>query len=397
MITPRRSIRTRFSYVALSACVALGASGLPAAANGQRPAAVSGVVTDATGAPIIEAQVTVEGSAATSVTDTLGRFQFAAVPVGSATIRARRLGFAPVSAEVVVPSGGLDRVSIRLSALPTVLDPVPVRASTVEFTGRLSGYYERLARRGGGQFITREQIDRDNPRMLTHLLQHMPGVTANRIRGGGNGVRMRGRNCAPLVWMDGVPMPAGEVDLDAFPPNSLHGIELYLGSTTAPARYTHVRDRSSCGTILLWSRGVDTDPITRTPRTAAYLERLVTSASVFTADQVDEPARLDQNHTLEIAYPPGLFAAKVGGIVLAEFVVDAGGGVERETFGIVSSPHPLFSDAVRQALTRALYKPALRQGVPVRQLVQQPFEFSVFSPRSSEAEADSARRKPGGS
>ena len=45
---------------------------------------------------------------------------------------------------------------------------------------------------------------------------------------------MRGRTCWPLVWIDGTPMPAGEVDLDAFSPSTIQGIELYLGSTTAP-------------------------------------------------------------------------------------------------------------------------------------------------------------------
>ncbi|CAN5228472.1 hypothetical protein BH23GEM2_BH23GEM2_14260 [soil metagenome] len=358
---------------------------LPSAAGAQGTTYVSGIVADAAGAPIVEARVGVDGMAYTTVTDSVGRFRITGVRPGDAVVRARRLGFAPTEASIVVPQSGLDAVSIRLTALPTLLATTPVRARAVEFTGRLAGYYERLAKGGAGQFITRERIDRENPRMLTQLLQRSPGVTASRIRGGGMGVRMRGRNCWPLVWLDGVVMPAGEVDLDAFPPNSIHGIELYLGSTTAPAKYIYLRNASSCGTILLWSRGPDTDPITHTPRTSAFLEQLVASLSVFTADKVDEGARLSRPDPLIVDYPPALLASRTGGTVIAEFVVGSGGRVEANTFGVVSSPHPLFTEAVRQAIVRAAYVPAVRNGAAVRQLVQQPFEFSPEPARSAPA------------
>jgi TonB family protein len=358
---------------------------LASSGNAQGTVSVSGIVTDAAGAPIVEARVGVDGMSFTTATDSVGRFRVQGVSPGNAVIRARRLGFAPAEAAIVVPQSGLDAVSIRLTALPTLLASTRVRAKGVEFTGRLAGYYERLAKGGPGQFITRERIDRENPRMLTQLLQRSPGVTATRMRGGGMGVRLRGRNCWPLVWLDGIVMPAGEVDLDAFPPNSIQGIELYLGSTTAPAKYVYLRNMSSCGTILLWSRGPDTDPITRTPRTSEFLEQLVASLSVYTADKVDTQARLSTPDQLTVTYPPSLFASRTGGTVIAEFVVGQGGRVEANTFGVVSSPHPLFTEAVRDAIVRAAYVPAVRNGVPVRQLVQQPFEFQPEQERSAPA------------
>jgi protein TonB len=64
------------------------------------------------------------------------------------------------------------------------------------------------------------------------------------------------------------------------------------------------------------------------------------------------------------------------GLVIAEFVVDTAGKVENGTVGIVSSTDPLFTDAVRAALNTASYVPALKSGKTVRQLVQQPFEFT---------------------
>jgi TonB family protein len=91
---------------------------------------------------------------------------------------------------------------------------------------------------------------------------------------------------------------------------------------------------------------------------------------------VDRKVVLDSAKPLEIPYPPSLFAAHTRGTVVAEFVVDGDGRVEKETFGIVSSTHPLFTDAVRRAVAGARFTPALKGGRTVRQLVHQPFEFT---------------------
>jgi len=80
----------------------------------------------------------------------------------------------------------------------------------------------------------------------------------------------------------------GQVDLDTFEPSTLEGIELYLGSTGAPPRYSWSRDLSNCGTILLWTRGSDMDVPHQTINSATEIEEMVASLSVFTADQVYE-------------------------------------------------------------------------------------------------------------
>ena len=198
---------------------------------------------------------------------------------------------------------------------------------------------------------------------------------------------MRGRSCRPLVWLDGVPMPAGEVDLDAFPVSTIHGIELYLGSTTAPMAYTASQGRSSCGTILLWSRGRDTEHPRPSQRRTIDLEELAASNAVYTADQVDRQAELSQR-PLEVGYPPALFASGIDGSVVAEFVVDANGEIEPPSFEIFSATHPLFGEAVVDALSRARYTPAIKDGVKVRQFVHQPFTFSRGSVRASASVQD---------
>ena len=61
---------------------------------------------------------------------------------------------------------------------------------------------------------------------------------------------------------------------------------------------------------------------------------------------------------------------------MAEFVVGTDGTVEMDTYGVVSSTHPLFTEAVRQALQGATFIPAVKDGRVVRQVVHLPFRFA---------------------
>ena len=350
---------------------------LCARANAQNVGNIAGTVTDVSGAPLLGAEITIDSSDSRTFTAADGTFRLSGVPLGTRIISARRLGFSPNRINVEVAQGTDASVTVRLTALPIALPTVVVNPAKVNYSGRLAGYYERLEKHSNGYFITRDQIDHESTRLLGQLLQHVPGVTAVRGRGGITGIRLRGRTCWPLVWIDGTPMPSGEVDLDSFSPTSIQGIELYLGSTTAPARYMYTRDISSCGTILIWSRGPDTDPIVSPPSPSVDIQSLLSENSVFRADQVDRKAALDTLKSAPPAFPPSLYAAGMPGLVIAEFIVDTNGRVETGTLGIVSSTAPLFTDAVRVALETATYVPAEKDGRSVRQFVQQPFEFSV--------------------
>lgn len=327
------------------------------------------------GIGVIGAEVMIEGTTLRAVTDERGEFRIPGTTRIAGTLRVRRLGFQPKA----IPLGMDDeRLRVQLLATAPSLTRVVVRAEKGHFTGRLAGYYERLERRSIGQFISRADLERERPSQLTDMLQRTPGIHVSRGRPGAARLQMRGRECVPLVWLDGTAMSVGEVDLDAFAPTTLEGIELYLGAVSAPSRYQWVRGKSECGTILLWSRGPDTEPkrIGRavTPR---ELEAMIASATIYTADEVDSVAVMDEGRPPVVAYPPSLKAAKVDGQVVAEFVVDTLGQVEPEHFGIVSSSNALFSDSVREAIRGALFKPAVRQGRLVRQLVRQPFAFVI--------------------
>lgn len=346
---------------------------------------VSGIVTDSAGAPVSGVSLSIAGSAVTAVTDETGKFRLSSVPNGQAEIHARRLGFIPVDRTFQISSlQSIDNLDFRMAAAPRTLSSVVINAARPEYKGRLAGYYQRLERRSSGHFIARDEIDKKNFRSLSQLLRTVPGLNSVALRVGGNGIRMRGRGCRPLVWIDGVPMPAGEVDLDAFPPSSLHGIELYLGATGIPFELQGTGSTSNCGTIALWSRGSDTEPPKRHADGASDLSRLIESMTVFSADQVERAAVLEHADGLKVDYPPELFAKGVAGSVLAEFVVDTAGMVEAGTVAVVSSTDPLFSSAVLKSLGNVRYIPAMKSGHAVRQVVHQPYRFVPGTRRASQ-------------
>lgn len=84
--------------------------------------------------------------------------------------------------------------------------------------------------------------------------------------------------------------------------------------------------------------------------------------------------------TGNLRYPAILRSANVQGKVLAQFIVDANGHYEPRTFRVLRSSHELFTQAVETALPNMRFYPAELKGTQVKQLVQQPFTFSLSSP-----------------
>ena len=79
-------------------------------------------------------------------------------------------------------------------------------------------------------------------------------------------------------------------------------------------------------------------------------------------------------------YPPALLKAGVQGVVYARFVVDSVGHVDTASLVVLDKPNPEFVDAVRTALTKMKYRPAILHGRAVSQLVEQPFVFRIQNP-----------------
>jgi periplasmic protein TonB len=76
-------------------------------------------------------------------------------------------------------------------------------------------------------------------------------------------------------------------------------------------------------------------------------------------------------------YPDMLKQAGIEGEVLASFIVDTTGRADLGSFKVIKSTHEQFTAAVRRALPQMRFLPAEVGGKKVRQLVQQPFGFTI--------------------
>jgi protein TonB len=115
---------------------------------------------------------------------------------------------------------------------------------------------------------------------------------------------------------------------------------------------------------------------TRRPEPVDEGEQQVATA-LFTEDQVDSVATRDPNSGGP-DYPDALRERGVQGEVLVEFTVDTTGRADPGSFEVVQASHPLFAQAVREALPRMLFTPAVARGQRVRQLVRLPMKFRLL-------------------
>jgi TonB family protein len=99
--------------------------------------------------------------------------------------------------------------------------------------------------------------------------------------------------------------------------------------------------------------------------------------TVFSVLQVDKMVERYESSAAPI-YPPDLAALGMEGMVRATYVVDTTGLVDTTTVEIILSSDPRFTESVRTALGQARFRPAIRAGKPVRQLVEQKFRFHIM-------------------
>ena len=126
-----RSLRRELAFVALIASTALSAlAQTPPTPPAPTPAtgSLSGVVRDVVGAPLADVNVSLQGETITTRTDSLGRFAFAAVPVGGHTALFRRIGYRSVEYRWAAQANRGLQISVTLTPVPRQLDRMVVEA-----------------------------------------------------------------------------------------------------------------------------------------------------------------------------------------------------------------------------------------------------------------------------
>lgn len=104
--------------------------------------------------------------------------------------------------------------------------------------------------------------------------------------------------------------------------------------------------------------------------------------NVLTEMEVDSTVRRYEESAAP-DYPPAMLARNLEGSAIVTYVVDTTGLADTTSFRVLEATHPDFADAVRQALPKMRFRPAVLMGVKVRQLVQQSFGFRITRPDST--------------
>jgi TonB family protein len=119
----------------------------------------------------------------------------------------------------------------------------------------------------------------------------------------------------------------------------------------------------------------DAPSVARSP-SASQARQSSEPKDTFFEFQVDEPV-----HQLPglggLRYPREMRITNREGEVLTQFVVDEHGVPDLTSFKALKSSDPAFTDAVRAALPTMRFTPARVKGRAVKQVVQQPFTFSL--------------------
>jgi TonB-dependent SusC/RagA subfamily outer membrane receptor len=227
---------------------------------------VRGRVTDAaSGAPVVGAQVTVEGATVGAVTGEDGAYAIVQAPAGARTLVARRIGFAQARQPVTVVAGQTATADFVLRAAAVALDQVVVTGTAAPTSRRALG--TSVASVDSGALRNTQAVSLDQA-----LQGKVAGAqivqNSGNPGGGGISVRLRGTSSFisgsdPLYVVDGVIVDNSSAqirDLGArsntqnriadINPNDIERIEVIRGAAAA-ALYG---SRANNGVVQIFTR-----------------------------------------------------------------------------------------------------------------------------------------------
>jgi hypothetical protein len=236
-----------------------------------RGAALTGLVVDSAQRPIADAEVALPDLPKGAHSNDRGAFRVDDIPPGSHRVTVRRLGYGPLDTTIVFRANQTVDRRVHLTRV-VALDSVNVIAEHYAIPS-----FEEHRKVGLGTFWTRDQLAKNEGRMVAELLRDVPAIDiVTPISGPGAWVAtsrrrsMQNQGCRDLedaefvphgracqcfadVYLDGVLMSRREVpNINRFQPERLEAIEYYAGPAQTPDRYNRLG--SACGVIVLWTR-----------------------------------------------------------------------------------------------------------------------------------------------
>lgn len=160
---------------------------------------ILGTVTDqVTGRPLAEATVTLRGTGRIATSDTVGRFRFPQVAIGTWTLEVRRIGHRPVAVPDVVVRDG------RRIDVPVTLVPAPVEVADLVARPDLFAVLDEPGATG----FAAEEIRRAPGAAgdVSRIVQSLPSIA--RVNDQSNGLIVRGGSPQEnLILVDGIELP----------------------------------------------------------------------------------------------------------------------------------------------------------------------------------------------
>lgn len=227
-----------------------------------------GIVRDERGNAMVGALLLLGASGHTTRTDSLGRYRFVNVPLGTQEISVRQLGRGALFRTVDIVSGETPDEAFVLPEA-TVLAAVNVRG--VAIPGRdLTEFLARRRQGFGYSLMEKELSIRPD---LVAAIGRLPGLDVRRSASGVSLRNTRGYQCgSPQIVIDGVPsaiwggssaIPLSAADagaaavpnmrLESMNVRDVVAVEYFPDGNTAPAKYAF-GPPNRCGMLLVWTR-----------------------------------------------------------------------------------------------------------------------------------------------
>ena len=195
----------------------------------------------------------IKGTRRWALTDQHGAFLLAGLKPGAVTVEFRPANRAPLTYPLTLEAGKTTTFAVKVDTRSVALPEVVVEGSDAP-PPKMQEFIRHKQAGHGGYFITRADIDKKQPRVMSDMLRRVPGLRvdcgfgtcqvqsfeeARRISGG----------CPIQYFLDGTPFSG---DIDELTPDQVEGIEIYRGSSTIPPEFNS--GTSMCGVIAVWSR-----------------------------------------------------------------------------------------------------------------------------------------------
>ncbi len=256
LMVPNEGLLQRDLFASTEHDTSLAAAREALGGSDQGRGTIRGRTMRAEGVPVPGARVRFADGLAEAVSNSEGFFAMGGLPLGTATVDVRAVGFLPLILPVDVLPDGEGATNYIMQSRAEYLDTVKVIGKDVsDFNTGMAGF-ELRKRTAFGHYFGKAEIDSIAPQAFTDLLRRVSGMTLLPSRNGprlvmhGMGLQMF---CAPAVFLNGT--RASELDgtgLDALVNvQDLIAVEAYTRTGSLPPQFQTLE---GCGALAIWTR-----------------------------------------------------------------------------------------------------------------------------------------------